>query len=101
MDLNKPPGAGFLPAFAMNDAPTDWRRCLRAWRPRGTGRRAGHFGEVSAVHGEDTHGTEYRHYVHDRNLPSGLRRASTAPTPPVLLGSVLPSSVKVPLWAME
>ena len=37
----------------------------------------------------------------NRNLPSGLRRASTAPTPPVLPTGVLPSSVTVPSWAIE
>ena len=24
-----------VPAFAMNEVLTSWRRCLRAWRPRG------------------------------------------------------------------
>src|SRR6202051_2522277 len=37
----------------------------------------------------------------NRVWPSGLRRASTAPTPPVALTGVLPSSVKAPLGAIE
>src|SRR5258706_11807327 len=36
-----------------------------------------------------------------RNRPSGLSRGSTAPTPPVALTGVLPSSVSEPLGAME